>query len=106
MSVSVCPIATVNAPVERVWYLLSDPARYDLWWEAHTRAIVPEGPAQPGQTVHADLILGLEMTLVIERVDAGRHEIDFTSHIPLGITGHNHLTCTPLDPATCRVSFG
>ena len=40
MTVSVCPIAVVNAPPERIWALLSDPARFDLWWDAHTVTIV------------------------------------------------------------------
>ena len=46
MSVSTCPIAIVNAPIERIWGLLSKPASYALWWDAQTRLIVPEGPAK------------------------------------------------------------
>ena len=45
MAVNVCPIATVNAPVETVWRLLPNPSAYALWWEAETRSIVPAGPA-------------------------------------------------------------
>lgn len=53
MAVNVCPIASVNAPVETVWRLLSNPSAYALWWDAETRSIVPAGPAQPGQEIHA-----------------------------------------------------
>ena len=53
MTVSVCPIAVIAAPLERVWALLENPSSYDLWWDAQTDAIVPEGPATPGQTVYA-----------------------------------------------------
>lgn len=34
MSMSVCPIAVVAAPIERVWALLANPSSYDLWWDA------------------------------------------------------------------------
>jgi hypothetical protein len=53
MTVSLCPIATVGAPIELVWSLLSEPANYDVWWDATTRAISPEGHAQPGQRIYA-----------------------------------------------------
>jgi Polyketide cyclase / dehydrase and lipid transport len=51
MSLNACPIATVDAPVEQVWRLLADPARYALRWDAQTRSITPEGPAQPSQQI-------------------------------------------------------
>ena len=74
MSFSACPIATVEAPVERVWSLLADPAHYARWWDASgvetqdetqdfagetqdfasvQHLITPEGPAQPGQKIYA-----------------------------------------------------
>jgi uncharacterized protein YndB with AHSA1/START domain len=53
MGFSTCPIGTVNAPVDQVWRLLADPMHYALWWDAQTRSIVPEGPAQPGQHIFA-----------------------------------------------------
>jgi hypothetical protein len=54
MSVSVCPIAIINAPIERVWTFLSEPANYALWRDAQTRSIVPDGRAQSGQKIHAE----------------------------------------------------
>lgn len=53
MSVSVCPIAVIEAPVERVWKFLSEPANYALWWDAQTRSVTPEGPVQAGQRIYA-----------------------------------------------------
>ncbi len=53
MTVSVCPVAVIDAPLERVWDFLSVPAYYGQWWDAETRGIEPEGPAQPGQVIHA-----------------------------------------------------
>ena len=60
MSVSVCPLDTIHAPVERVWSFLSEPANYALWWDAQTRSIVPDGPASPGQKIYVLRPLPLE----------------------------------------------
>ena len=109
MSFSTCPLATINAPVERVWRLLSDPASYAFWWDAQTRSIAPAGPAQVGQEIDAQTrALGKQwdVQIVVEMVDATRHQIALTTRLPLGITVYNHIACAPLDRATCRVTFG
>ena len=94
MSVSACPIVTVNAPIERIWGLLSEPASYALWWDAQTRSIVPEGPAKAGQKIYAQTkALGKQwaVNILVELVDAGNHQIQLTTLLPLGITVHNHI---------------
>jgi len=105
MSVSVCPFAVIHAPIERVWTLLAEPANFDLWWEAHTRSIVPEGRAQAGQKIHAKAG-GLDVRVVINRIDEAKRQIDTTTRFPLGITVSSHITCTPLEEGACQVSFG
>jgi ligand-binding SRPBCC domain-containing protein len=109
MSISVCPIAVVQAPAELVWSMLSEPASFAVWWDAETLTIAPEGPAQPGQTITAQTrALGLKwpVRITVNAVDAAQRAIDLTTRLPLGITVHNHLTCTPVDGSSCRVSFG
>jgi activator of Hsp90 ATPase-like protein len=109
MSFSICPVATVNAPVERVWRLLSEPASYALWWDAETRSIFPEGPARKGQRIYAvSKALGkqLDVHMSVDMVDEDRRQIDLTTRLPLEITVHNHITCLSLDNASCRVTFG
>ena len=106
---SVCPIATVNASTEQVWRLLSEPASYALWWDAETRSIAPAGFARPGQRISAQSkALGRQwdVNIVVVQVDEVKHHIDLTTMLPLGITVHNHITCTPLGEATCHVAFG
>jgi hypothetical protein len=105
MSISTCPIATINAPIERVWEFLAEPANYDLWWAAKTRSIVPEGRAQAGQRVHAKAG-GFNILLTVDAVDTSKHKIDFTTKFPFGITGFNHLTCAALHNSRTQVSFG
>jgi hypothetical protein len=108
MSISACPIATIHAPVERVWRFVSEFANYDLWWSAHTRSIVPEGPVAPGQKLYAETALGKRwpVTVTVKNVDQAKREIHLITVLPFGITVHNHISCLPLDSAHCRVSFG
>ena len=94
-----------QCPIERVWELLSEPANYDLWWDAHTRSIVPAGRAHAGQRVHAKAG-EFNILLTVDAVDESKHKIDFTTKFPFGITGFNHLTCTALSNSTTQVSFG
>lgn len=119
MSISVCPFATIHAPIERIWSLLSEPANYALWWDAQTHwsffsgpthdARVPEGPASPGQKIYAQTTaLGKRwtVTVTVEDIDEANRQIHLTTMLPGGITAHNHITCVPLDATHCRVSFG
>ena len=109
MTFSTCPIATVEAPVERVWSLLANPASYARWWDAETCSITPEGPARPGQKIYAQARALRRLWAVrieVGQVDAAKHRLELTTLLPLGITVRNHISCTPLDGATCRVTFG
>jgi hypothetical protein len=108
-SLNSCPVATANASADHVWYLLADPARYASWWEAQTRSILPEGPAQAGQRVLAQVTaLGMrgKVDILVEAVDAGKRQIDLLTRLPLGITVRSHIVCTPLGSRQARVSFG
>jgi len=109
MTLSVCPIATVHAPIERVWALLAHPASYAEWWDARTERIEPPGPATPGQVIAASASgLGRRwpVTLRVVGVDDARHALDLRTALPLGITLDNHLLCQSIDTDTTRVTFG
>lgn len=109
MSVRVCPIASVHAPIRRVWSFLSQPANYAQWWDATTQSIEPKGRAQPGQRIHAratEIGLHWDVEVLVENVDEARHALDFMTTFPFGIIIFNHITCTELDRSSCQVSFG
>jgi hypothetical protein len=109
MSFSTCPMATVDASVERVWRLLADPARYALWWDAQTRSVIPEGLAHSGQQVFAQTVaLGKswDVHITIQAVTPEKHQLDLMTRLPFGITVFNHIVCTPFDGQHTRVSFG
>jgi polyketide cyclase/dehydrase/lipid transport protein len=109
MSFSTCPIATVNAPVEQVWRLLADASCYDLWWDARTVSIIPEGPVHAGQQIFAHTAaLGKKwpVHVTVEAVRSERRQLDLLTQLPFGITVRNHIVCAPLDSQHTRVSFG
>ena len=109
MDFSVCPAAVVAAPVESVWELLSEPKLYDLWWDAHTERIVPEGKASPGQVLYAKTSgLGRkwDVTLRVLKVTPEKHQIRHLVTLPLGTTNDTTITCTPIDATSCRVQYG
>ncbi len=109
MSLSVCPIAVVQATAEAVWDILSDPTTYTDWSDAIVDRVVPEGRVQPGQRVEAHAReLGVSRPVLIEvrDVDPTKQTLDLTTSLPLGITVRNHITVTPLDGDSCQVSFG
>jgi uncharacterized protein YndB with AHSA1/START domain len=109
MPFNICPADVVAAPVESVWELLSDPTLYDVWWDARTERIVPEGKAQPGQVLYAKTTgLGRtwDVTLKVEQVRPEQHQITLAIALPLGVTNHATITTTPLDATSCRLQFG
>ncbi len=109
MTLRVCPIASVHAPVDKAWSFLSAPANFALWWEATTESITPQGPAQPGQRIRAKTMefgLHWDVEVLVENVDPSRRALDVMTTLPFGIIVFNHITCTELDPKSCQISFG
>ena len=109
MSFSTCPIATVEAPIDQVWRLLADPAHYAQWWDAQTRSIIPAGPAHSGQQIFAQTVaLGRrwDVYITIQAVTPEKHQLEFVTRLPFGITVLNHINCAALDSQHTRVGFG
>ena len=109
MSFRACPIATIDAPADRVWRLLADPVRYADWWDAETCSITPEGPAQPGQQIVAQTVaLGKrwDVQITVQAITPEKRQLDLLTRLPLGITIYNRITCATFDEQHTRVSFG
>jgi uncharacterized protein YndB with AHSA1/START domain len=109
MGLSVCPAAIVAAPVEDVWALLADPAKYGEWADADVERVVPEGPITPGQMIYLTTkAFGRSWHIVfrVEMVDPDRHQVQTHVTFPLGMTLQERISCTPIDATSCRVQYG
>ncbi len=109
LSLSVCPITTVDSSAAKVWSLLAKPARYAEWWDATTDCVLPPGPVQLGQQIIAhSRAFGRRWPIRIRvvGVNASRRELDLRTSLPLGITILNHIVVAPVGGGSSRVSFG
>ena len=85
MNYSTCPIANVNAPIERIWQLLADPNQYALWWDARTRSIIPAGPVQLSQHILAQasaLGRSWDVHITVQAVMPEKHQLDLLTRLP------------------------
>ena len=106
---SECPAATVTAPIEIVWDLLTSPAAYGPWLGVRVIRVVPAGAAHVGQEV----VVGRggvggrrwTMRLTIERVDSATGIFAFRAELPLGIRLQERISCATVSGGT-RVQFG
>ena len=84
----VCPSAVIEAPIERVWTLLTRPESFDLWVDAKLVAAEPDGPARPGQVLRlrtGALGLTFAITIKVREVDTERRQLRFLVELPFGI---------------------
>ena len=109
MGLSVCPSALVQAPVERVWELLTWPEGYDHWTDATLVAVEPEGAVQPGQKLHfVTAALGWKFAVTIDvlEVDAQSHRLHLHVHLPFGVVNDETLTVADAGDGRTLVRFG
>ena len=109
MTISVCPIATVEAPLGVAWRVLTDSESYGDWWNARLERVEPSGAAREGQIVHAStraIGRAWPVTVRVLGVDHDRHVLDLQTALPLGITVRNHIVVAALGPSRCRLTFG
>jgi hypothetical protein len=51
MALIVCPTTVVNAAIERVWAMLTDPDSYQRWADAELVRASPQGPVREAQVL-------------------------------------------------------
>lgn len=109
MTVSVCPSVVVEAPIQRVWELLTSPEGFDTWADATLVAAEPDGPARPGQRLrlvtHA-FGRRLPVTIDVLEVDAERHLLHLRIDLPLGLVNDETVTMKAISDERTLVRFG
>jgi hypothetical protein len=105
----VCPTDVVEAPVEVVWGLLTDPAGWGGFFDLRVREVHPPGPAHAGQRVVAESgpqFLHLKVSLEFTRIDATHHRLGLRVALPLGVVVREDMSCVALEAGRCRVTYG
>jgi hypothetical protein len=108
MNILSCPTSLVNAPMDVVWKLLTEPAGWTEFWNFRVTSIDPPGPAAVGQRIYAEAgpqILHLVVTLEFTDIDVAKRTIGLIVEFPLGITVRENLSCSVVSSSQCRVSY-
>jgi hypothetical protein len=107
--ISVCPVAEIETPLDKVWPLLVDPSQLDLWWDAKVHSARPAGLMAPGQIIEAGAESLFKIPLIrlaVTEVDHAQHRLGLVVSLPFGITDHVTICCLSLGPSRCRVTYG
>jgi uncharacterized protein YndB with AHSA1/START domain len=109
MTVSVCPSAVVEAPVKRVWELVTSPEGFDTWTDATLVAADPNGPARRGQRLRLATRAfgrGFPVTIDVLEVDDERHLLHLRVELPFGLVNDETVTLTATGDGRTLVRFG
>src|SRR5262245_42868486 len=104
--IETCPTEAGNAPPERVWELLTNPAHYASWTDttpvdARARAITV------GERVALRAGPGGTFRVVWEVLEmAPPRELRLDIRLRFGMVNHETVRIAALDGARCRVTFG
>ena len=103
-----CPSTVVSAPVEIVWLLLTDPARWEDFFDVRVTRVEPAGLAVIGQRFYGEsgprfLHIGLKFEYT--EVNEAQHRLGLNVQLPFGITVREDLNCIPISNTRCRVNY-
>src|SRR5215469_5271563 len=107
MKYASCPTAVVNAPVDVVWRLLTEPAGWGDFYDVRITDVVPPGPAVVGQKIYGQTGCYLRFRLQFEflKIEPTCHVLVFAVQLPFGISVREDMDCVPLNLTQCRVSY-
>jgi uncharacterized protein YndB with AHSA1/START domain len=101
-SFETCPADVIHAPPERVWELLTNPARFG--WLGVKVVEAPARHLAVGDRLVFGPAPGLRLSWNVRSVEPLRTlELDVT--VPFGIRNHEIVVVSPLSSASCRVAF-
>lgn len=103
-----CPTTVINAPIEAVWTMLTNPLSWDKVFDIRIQDALPRGPASPGQIVRGESgpkWMHLKVSIEIVAIYPTEHRIKMKIRLPLRLFVHEDLDCVPVDSASCRVNY-
>lgn len=108
MTVSSCPTDLVDAPIETVWALLTEPAGWSSFYDLRVIRVEPPGPARVGQRIFGESgprWLHLAVTLTYTAIDVSQRSLRLEVQMPLGVAVREELSCSPINDRQCRVNY-
>ena len=98
----------VSAPIEIVWSLLTDPARWVDFFDVRITRVEPAGSAVVGQRFYGEsgpsfLHIGLKFEYT--NVNVAQDKLGLNVQLPFGIAVREDLDCIPLSSIQCRVNY-
>ena len=108
-TLSVCPSAVIEAPIDRVWDLVTRPEGFDLWTDARLVVAEPAGRASAGQELHlVTRALGwtFAVRISVREVDPERHRVGFLVALPFGVVNDQVMTLAEAGEGRTLVRFG
>jgi len=108
VTVSSCPTELVEAPVETVWALLTEPAGWSSFYDLRVIRVEPPGRARVGQRIFGESgprWLHLTVTLAYTAIDVSQRSLRLEVQMPLGIAVREELSCSPINERQCRVNY-
>ena len=103
-----CPTELVNAPVDVVWRLLTDPSNWGDFYDVRVHSVDPGGAAMVGQRISGESgprWLHLKVSFRFTKIDPTSHKIEFDGTLPFSISVHENMDCVPVDDMRCRVNY-
>jgi hypothetical protein len=103
-----CPTALVNAPIGRVWRLLTEPAGWGAFFDMRLIRIDPPGTAATGQLIQGESgprLLHLRVTIEFTEINLAERKLGMHVRLPLGITVRENLSCSAVSETQCRVNY-
>jgi len=103
-----CPTDIVDAPIETVWSLVTDFARWGDFYDIRVEKVEPPGLARPGQRMTGNAgsrFLPMRVTFECTEVDPARHNLKLFGWMPFGIEVRENMTMLRIDDTHCRVNY-
>ncbi|HEY4941631.1 MAG TPA: SRPBCC family protein [Rhizomicrobium sp.] len=104
----VCPTALVDAPVDVVWSLLTQPAGWGSFYDLRVTQVTPPGPAAAGQIVRCEAgprFLHLKIEMRLDEIDTAGHRLRMQVTFPFGLTVREDMNCIAVGERQCRVNY-
>jgi hypothetical protein len=95
MTYASCPTTVVNAPIDIVWKLLTEPARWGDFFDVCITGVEPARPAVIGQRFYGESgprYLHLRLRFEYTAVNAAEHKLGLNVRLPFGITIREDLS--------------